>query len=230
MKRKSDLFGLTLEALHKSGALDELILIGSWCHFFYRKYFDDAPEIPAIRTLDIDFLIPNPPRIKHNVNIPKILKSLDFEPITDYPTGNTKYEHPELELEFLTPDLGRGKGSKPYDIPKLHINAQGLRFLNLLQAHTMRIKYKTFYVRVPEPAAYVFNKFLVFRKRKKRVKMEKDLNTAKEIGEFLLKNGKQKIRLRMIFASLPEKWQKRILTEVNKYLPSMYNFLFKSKT
>ena len=48
-------------------------------------------------------------------------------------TGYTKYVHPELELEFLIAELGRGKGNKPYEIPKLHINAQGLRFLNLLQ-------------------------------------------------------------------------------------------------
>jgi len=49
--------------------------------------------------------------------------------------------HPELELEFLTPELGRGK-NKPYELPKLHINAQGLRYLNLLQSNVLKIKYK----------------------------------------------------------------------------------------
>lgn len=137
MKRKSNLFIATLNALYKSGALEDIILIGGWCHHFYRIYFNNAPEIPVVRTLDIDFLIPNPPKIHREVNIPNILNSLDFIPAHDYITGYTKYVHPELEVEFLIPDLGRGKGSKPYEIPKLHINAQGLRFLNLLQSHTI---------------------------------------------------------------------------------------------
>jgi len=229
MKRKTDLFLTTLESLQNSGALNQLIIVGSWCHYFYREYFNGAPEIPAVRTLDIDLLVPNPPRIKKEVNIPKVLKSLDFIALPHSMTGLITYEHPELKLEFLTPDLGRGKGSKPYDIPKLHINAQGLRYLNLLQAHTIRIKYKTLYVRVPEPVAYVFNKFLVFKKRKKKEKMEKDLQTAKEIGEFLLKNKKQKIKLRTIFATLPQKWQTTILTEVNKHLPPLHDFLLQNK-
>jgi hypothetical protein len=41
---------------------------------------------------------------------------LDFTPTHSYITGYTKYEHPELELEFLTPELGN---SHPVD--KSHI-------------------------------------------------------------------------------------------------------------
>src|SRR6056297_973793 len=131
----SNFFIKTLQTLQKAGALKELILIGSWCHHLYRFYFNNAPEIPIVRTLDIDFLIPNPTRIKQEISIPEILTSLDFVPLHNYITGLTKYVHPELELEFLTPDLGKGKGSAPYNIPTLHINAQGIRYLNLLQAH-----------------------------------------------------------------------------------------------
>ena len=134
MTKQSDLFLDTLNALHKTGALKDIILIGSWCHHFYSIYFNNAPEIPITRTLDIDFLIPNPHRIKKDINIPEILSALGFIPIHSYTTQLTKYAHPDLELEFLTPDLGRGKGSKPYIIPKLHINAQGLRYLNLIQS------------------------------------------------------------------------------------------------
>jgi hypothetical protein len=118
MREKSNLFLAVLKELDKSGALEDIILIGSWCQYFYRIYFGDAFRIPAVRTMDIDFLIPNPPRIKKDINVPEILRALDFIPAHDYPAGYTKYVHPELELDFLIPDLGRGKGAKPYEIPR----------------------------------------------------------------------------------------------------------------
>jgi hypothetical protein len=83
-----------------------------------------------VRTMDIDFLIPNPAKIHKDINIPEILRTLNFTPVYSYTTGYTKYEHPELEL-------GRGK-NKPYELPKLHINAQGLRYLNLLQSNVLK--------------------------------------------------------------------------------------------
>jgi hypothetical protein len=41
---------------------------------------------------------------------------LDFTPTHSYTTGYTKYEHPELELEFLTPELVDG-----YPVDKSYI-------------------------------------------------------------------------------------------------------------
>lgn len=225
MERKSNLFIATLKALHKSGALQNLILIGSWCHHFYKIYFKNSPEIPVVRTLDIDFLIPNPPKIRREVNIPEILKSLDFIPEHNYTTGYTKYVHPELELEFLTPELGKGKGSEPYEISKLHINAQGLRYLNLLQAHTIKIKDDDIDVCVPEPSAFVLHKLIVFKRRTKKEKMIRDLKAAKEIGEFLLKDKKQRDKLNKIFISLPKTWQKIIKNNLKYNSQALYNFL-----
>lgn len=96
MEGKSNLFLATLKLLYNAGVLEDIILIGSWCHHFYRVYFSNAPEIPAVRTLDIDFLIPNPPKIHKDVDIPKILSSLDFTTFYNYTTGYAKYVHPEL--------------------------------------------------------------------------------------------------------------------------------------
>ena len=50
MTKQNNLFLGTLDALHKSGVFEDIILIGSWCHHFYRVYFNNAPEIPAART------------------------------------------------------------------------------------------------------------------------------------------------------------------------------------
>ena len=107
MTKQNNLFLATLDALHKSGVFEYIILIGSWCHYFYRVYFNNAPEIPVVRTMDIDFLIPNPAKIHKDINIPEILRTLDFTPTHSYTSEYTKYVHPELELEFLTPELGR---------------------------------------------------------------------------------------------------------------------------
>ncbi len=227
MERKSSLFFKILNSLHAAGALQDIILIGSWCHYFYKDYFSNAPEIPLLRTLDIDFLVPNPPRIKKEVNIPEILESFDFMPLNNYLTGYTKYSHPELELEFLIADLGKGKGNEPYRIPKLHINAQGLRFLNLLQSHTIEIKYLDMTVVVPEPAAYVLHKFIIFERRLSKEKQLRDLKSAKEIGEFLLGKRKEKKKILDIFNSLPKKWQKTILRNLETYSKLLFDFLSK---
>ena len=205
------------------------MLIGSWCYHFYRVYFNNAPEIPAVRTLDIDFLIPNPPKIHKDVNIPEILGSLDFTPVHHFMTGYTKYVHPELELEFLISDLGRGKGSKPYEIPRLHINAVGLRFLNLLQSHMIKIEYKHMTITLPEPAAYVLHKFIIQERRKNKEKQKRDLSAAKEIGEFLLRNKTQRKKLLEIFFSLPKKWQAKIIRNVKANSQPIFDFLSKKE-
>ncbi len=60
MEEKYKLLLSVLRELSKAEVLNDLILAGSWCQFYYRILFDEAPEIPLIRTTDIDFLIPNP--------------------------------------------------------------------------------------------------------------------------------------------------------------------------
>jgi len=227
MERKNSLFFVTLHALHKTGVLKDIILVGSWCHYFYRQYFDNAPEIPAVRTLDIDFLVPNPPKIKKEVNIPEILTALGFSPLHNYTTGYVKYVHPELELEFLTPDLGKGKGSEPYRILQLHIQAQGLRFLNFLQDYVMKVTYKGITIQMPEPAAYVLHKFIIYKRRTKKEKRDKDLQAAKDIGKFLLQKDEQRKRLSEIFNDLPQKWQAKIKNNLKEDFPALYKFLQK---
>ena len=228
MKEKENLFLEVLENLQKASALDYLILIGSWCQYFYALYFSNPPEIPEVRTLDLDFLILSQRKIKKDINIPAILKALDFEPIINYPSGLIKYDHPDLAVEFLVPELGRSR-NKPYEIKKLHINAQGLRFLNLLSNNLTTISTTEIKVTVPEPAAYVLHKFIISRRRLKEEKAEKDLNAAREIGEFLLGKPEQRKKLRGIFKSLPKKWQDKIKTSMESISPKLHDFI-SSKT
>ena len=50
-------FAEILTQLQDAGALKRLILVGSWCLLVYRHTYDNAPEIPALRTTDLDFLV-----------------------------------------------------------------------------------------------------------------------------------------------------------------------------
>jgi hypothetical protein len=52
-----DLFFRLIQKLDAGGVLQRIVLIGSWALPVYRCYFDDDPEIPLLRTTDVDFLI-----------------------------------------------------------------------------------------------------------------------------------------------------------------------------
>ena len=47
--------------------LQHLVLVGSWCLPLYKKYFEGVGSVPALRTRDIDFLIPLPLRLEKEV-------------------------------------------------------------------------------------------------------------------------------------------------------------------
>ena len=48
-----------------------------------------------------------------------------FDNDFDYSTGIIKYVHPDLEIQFITPERGRGR-DKAYDIKQLQIKAEGI--------------------------------------------------------------------------------------------------------
>src|ERR1700722_12274711 len=96
-----------LRRLEKAGVLRSLILIGSWCAYFYPDYFGGKIELSALRTRDIDFLIPTPPRIRGEVRLAELLGDLGF--IADLRgDGYVSLSHPELIIDFLVSEKGRG--------------------------------------------------------------------------------------------------------------------------
>lgn len=54
-------------------------------------------------------------------------------------------------------------------------------------------------IKVPEPAAYVLHKFIVFELRNQKTKQERDLYSAKAITEFLMSNDEQNQKLFTVF-------------------------------
>ncbi len=189
----------------------DLILIGSWCVYFYKDYFKTASYIEnvTIKTRDIDFLIDNPRRIKIEVNIPLLLRDLGFVTIFKGSQGYIKLDHPDLLLEFLVPEIGKGT-HKPYPLPMLGMNAVSLRFLSFLSQNTIKIKVEDFYVTMPHPANFALHKLIMYKRRLKKEKALKDRNTALEVLKVLIKSGETGT-IKKVFHSVPKKWQAKII-------------------
>lgn len=224
MERRYRLFFDILSELDKEGVLRNLILIGGWCQNVYKEHFGNPLEISTLRTADVDFLISNPPKIEKKTNLPEVFKRIGFDEEFSTLNGYAKYVHPELEIEFLTPELGKGR-DKPYEIKKLNVQAQGLRYLNLLQEYTMEITFHGINIVVPEPPAFVLHKLMISERRKSRGKEENDIRVAKQIGEYLLENARQKQRMRLIYQDLPTRWKRRIIAIARQHSEGMYNLL-----
>lgn len=210
-KKQSDLCFEILRRFHNAGILGDLILIGSWCVYFYKDYFSGIPYIEqaAIKTRDIDFLIDAPSKIKVRVNIPELLKDLGFVTIYRGSRGFIKLDHPDLILEFLVPEKGKGT-DKPVPLPKLGLNAVALRFLTFLSSNTIKVKVEDFYVILPHPANFALHKLIIFQRRLKEDKAIKDRNAAIEILKALIKKG-ETVTIKHVLNSMLLKWQKKVI-------------------
>ena len=77
-------------------------------------------------------------------------------------------------------------------------------------------------ITVPEPAAFVIQKFLISQRRKSKSKKEKDLKIATELGLFLFTKDSQKELLKRVFADLLPKWQKKLITILKSHSNEFY--------
>ena len=137
-----------------------------------------------------------------------------------------KYNHPELQVEFLVPELGRGS-QMPREINKLHVKAQGLRYLHLLLDYPMYISYKQLRIRVPEPAAFALHKLIVSSRRLNASKKKTDLETTIGLLNFLCDRPKDLDRIRSILKAVPKKWADVIFSVSREHYPRL-NETFRS--
>jgi hypothetical protein len=207
-KNQYELCLAILRRLHDAGILDSMIMIGSWCIPFYEGYFKEVKYRKTIRTRDVDFLIPSPHSFKKDVNLPELLKDLGFVVGYKGSKGYIKLEHPELMVEFLVPERGKGT-DKPVQIPRLGINAVALRFLHFLSGNTIKVKVHDFYLTLPHPANFALHKLIIFQRRLKDEKASKDREAAVDILRALIDKG-EAFEVKKIMKALPMKWQKKI--------------------
>ncbi|MBI4597022.1 MAG: hypothetical protein HY737_01290 [Candidatus Omnitrophica bacterium] len=194
-----------LKRLDEAGVLSGLIIIGSWCRYFYQGYFTGVGYGPSIRTRDIDFLITPKIGSKRAVDVAALMEDFGF--LVDFHRqGYMRLVHPELIIEFLVPERGRGSEG-PVRVPQLGVQAQALRFLNLLTEQTISVTVDHITVRLPHPAAFALHKLLIAQRR--TGKQAKERAEAYEVLQALAAKGESSV-VRSLYRSLPARWQKRI--------------------
>jgi len=213
-KNQYDLCIEVLKRLEKTGVLKGVILIGSWCIPFYKDYFGRVQYPTAIKTRDIDFLVPTPLKSKIKTDIPKLLKDLGFIVNFKGSEGYIQLEHSDLIIEFLVPEKGRGS-DRPYRLPQFGLNAQPLRFLDLLLQDTIKVKIEGIEVNLPHPANFALHKLIIFQRRTKEEKILKDRNAAIDIFRALIDKGEAVI-IKRVFNSIIPKWQKKVIKGLEK--------------
>lgn len=220
MAEDEDLFLTIVDRLSQGGVLKDLVLVGSWVLPIYRVYFNDAPEIPVLRTTDVDFLVGMPPKVRREMDVPAALSELGFDPEWSLQGGHCKYVHPDMEVEFLIPEKGSGVASS-ISVDALCVKAQPLRYLSLAYDRSMEMHYRGYDIRVPEPEAFVLLKLLVIPRRKDHRKMEKDAYTVMALGGYLLENDERRVTLRDMFTELPKGWQRTIRNAAQEHFPRL---------
>jgi len=143
-----------------------------------------------------------------------MLKDLGFVTTFKGSEGYIKLDHPDLIIEFLVPERGRGT-NKPCKLPQLGLNAVALRFLNFLTDNTVKIKVNNFYVNMPHTINFALHKLIISQRRKTEDKSIKDSNAAIDILKGIIKN-RESAKIKRIYNSVPKKWQKRILNSLEQ--------------
>lgn len=210
MEKKT--YNLCLKVLtifDKADLLKYVILIGSWSIYFYKDYFKSKSYSTFIRTRDIDFLIPLPFKLDKKIEIFKLVENLGFIVEHKGAKGYVKLKHPDLTIEFLVPERGRGT-NRPYPIPSLGINAVALRYLDFLAANTIAVNFEGLRIRLPHPAAYTLHKFIIFKRRTRTDKHDRDIEGAIRVFHALIQND-QHGAIKGIFRKMHRKWQVTII-------------------
>lgn len=205
-----DLITKVLKIFSDNGLFEEGIeLIGSWCFYFYQKHLG-AENFP-LRTLDIDFLIPNPFRGKEHSDFLKELENLGFK-VGFKRDGSTYLWNEELKIEFITSEKGRGVDNA-IAIKKLGLNAIPLRFVGFLLDNPIFIRDGGVKICLPNPANFCLHKLIIAARRKKIDKSLKDIQQA--ICTSVVVDLKE---LSVLYQTLPKGWRIAIVNVLNKSL------------
>lgn len=211
-KKKYDLCLEVLRRMKNEGILDKILLIGSWCIFLYEDYFKGKSILPVVRTRDLDFLFPVQFDLDKKTDLYELLKDLGF--ILDFKgeQGYIVFQHPDLILEFLTPARGKGV-DKPVPLDQLGINAQALRFMDMLARNPIQLSFNGVAVSIPHPVDFALHKLLIAKRRKRREKAEKDRAQAVALLISLIESGEIKI-IHTVYDGMPNSWRKTIKQEL----------------
>jgi len=202
-----------MRRLDRAGMLEKIVLVGSWCTYFYRESSAQQRILATLRTDDVDFLVPRPLRTDIRINVPAMFSDLGFI-IKRNMEGLAKLEHADLSIEFLVPERGRGSAA-PYFVECLGISAQPLRFLDFLLEETITVKAKGVTLRMPHPHRFGLHKLIVSERRTNKSKAANDREQGMDILREAISSGESG-KVKKLFGSLPKGWRSTILKALRK--------------
>jgi hypothetical protein len=209
------LFVDVLWRLQEVGVLRQIVLIGSWCKYYYNDWFQNPEALSPNKTTDIDFLISLPFRFQQKIDVPAALAPLGFR-VEFNNTGYMTLSNPELHIDFIVPEKGRGV-DHPITVEKLGIRASALRYMGLLLEHPITIEKNDLHVTLPHPVNFGIHKLLVSTRRSKKVKAAKDFLNGCEILAAVMESGKG-LQIKAVWSSLPLGWRRTALQSFTKGL------------
>lgn len=216
-----------LQLLHDNGLLERIIIVGSWCVYFYKYVYFGGNELMTLRTSDVDVLLPKPLRVTPKIDLSKMLLGMGYEFVGAQSGYGEKYSKAGLEIEFLTHQSGAGR-SKSNKFADLSINAQGLNFMNLLLDNTIQASYKGKTIILPSIEAFVLQKMLVLNDRKEE-KRDKDIEMLESLNNFIKDNPELKENLLLLYAEFFPRWKTRVIENAKDYVPEFLELLKQPK-
>lgn len=213
-RNQSDLMFSVLKRMDSAGVLAKMMLIGSWCLPLYRDYYFKNDKLTVLRTRDLDFLVPREAVFTDKTDLPLLLEDLGFVLDQSYPQGYMRLNHPELIVEFLVPEVGRGS-SKPYPLPALSMNAQALRFLEILSDDPIAINVQGLQLTIPHPVNFGLHKLVISSRRKNPEKADRDSTAGISVLSLAAEKGESS-RLPLLYRCLSGKEQRKICTILKK--------------
>ena len=100
-------------------------------------------------------------------------------------------------------------------IPRLGINAIALRYLNFLVDDAIKVDVEDFAVCLPHPVNFALHKLIIFQRRFKKDKADKDREAAVMLLRALIRKGDTR-HIKSIFDSVPLRWRKSVLKGLQK--------------
>ena len=226
---ESDLVSLlkTLDTLKPY--LEDIVIVGGWVPYLYRKYGAIPARHPSVRTGDIDIAVPNVVPDKGRTTIDELLSGAGYTTrIYGSNSGAVKYEldTPPTEIEFITPEIGKPKEESI--AVQSGLLAQPLRYLGILLDSTRQITITerladldfTAAVKVPTPAAFVFQKTLTSPLRRDKNKEAKDLYYIFDLLDSTPETRSQiPAEIKALVGNYPVTWFKTAISNLQKYFP-----------
>ena len=224
--------------------LADIVLCGGWVPFIYREYMILKKPLPPLRTKDIDLAVPEKIPLKKEIeSIEQILKKAGFDEIqmdsgfsmsysgkSVHPILKFEYHKNSLDIEigFITPL----RGNQEIAVKRVQegINAEALRYVDILLDNYEIIKITdslfngqsiNLKVKIPTPAAYIFQKGLTFIKRKDALKKAKDLYYIYDLlSNYEELHDKIYTNFKIIHKKHPANWFKNFNKNIEKYFKS----------